>query len=161
MLLPWRGGKNLSPRQCESQVGPTGFENKTDNNRKESPGWPSSTVHPGCLRKSIFILLDFTGIALSYTGCEIKPRYGHLQSGCWKGLQQSSARPPHSTRGETEDLGSKVTSKVTQPIWRQASVPDSSIFHHAACQQCWMKHPKRCSQQDASPPKYFSNIIQE
>lgn len=160
-VAPLAEGKNLSPRQCESQVGPTRFGNKTDNDRKESPRWPSSTAHPGCLRKSIFILLDFIRLALSYTGCEIKPRSGHLQSGFWKGLQQSSARPPHSTWGETEGLGTKVTSKVTQPIWQQALVPDSSIFHHAACQQCRMKHPRRRSQQHASPPKHFSNIIQE
>lgn len=93
-VAPLAEGKNLSPRQCESQVGPTRFGNKTDNDRKESPRWPSSTAHPGCLRKSIFILLDFIRIALSYTGCEIKPRSGHLQSGFLEGTAAIFSETP-------------------------------------------------------------------
>lgn len=53
---------------------PRGWRTRQITTEKENPGWPSSTAHPGCLRKSLFTLLDFTRIVLNYTGCEIKPR---------------------------------------------------------------------------------------
>lgn len=35
-VAPLGEGKYLSPRQCKSQVEPTRFGNKTDNNRKKA-----------------------------------------------------------------------------------------------------------------------------
>lgn len=155
ILLPWRGEKICLQDSVSANWNPWDSWTRRVITEKEIPGWPASIAHLGCLQKSILILLSCTRIALNYTGYEIISCLCPLVT---RMLEGTAEKNPHSTLGETQGLRSKVTANVTQPIWWQTSVPDSSIFHQAACQQLWMKHPKKCSQQHASPPKYFTNI---
>ena len=71
-LLPWRRNK-IIPKTVWKPTGNSKVcEQEWKQLKKESPGWPTSIAHLGCLQKSVLSLLNLARIAFSYTGYEVK-----------------------------------------------------------------------------------------
>lgn len=114
-----------------------GFWTRQETIEKESPGWPTSIAHLGCLQKSVLTLFNLARIAFNYTGYETKwclwSTRNQNAGTDYRNLQIDTPHH-HFTLGEIVRLQRKVTTNVTQSICCQTWVSDSLLFHQAACQ---------------------------